>query len=53
MKSKIVETSPNKYGILSEFEVGKSGTFAQRMLITGISRKKATALLSKLESGEI
>ena len=45
--AKVVETGSGKYGILAEYEIGNSGEYAQRMLVTGVSKKKATELRDK------
>lgn len=47
MYGEIVETGNKKYGILAEFEVGNSGVWEQRMLVSGLSMKKAKELYEK------
>ena len=47
MYGKIIETGNKKYGILAEFEVGDSGAWEQRIIISGVSLKKAQELYEK------
>jgi arginine deiminase len=49
-KGKIIQTSKG-FGILGEFEVGNSGVFVQRILISNISKKKAQMHLDKFLRG--
>jgi hypothetical protein len=49
---KVVKTGKG-YGILAEFEIGDTGEYAQRMLVSNISQKKASELLDKWKKGEI
>jgi hypothetical protein len=48
MRAKIIETGKGRYGILGEFEIGNSGAWEQRVLISGVSLKKAQKLIKKV-----
>lgn len=49
MEKKLIETGKGKYGILGTFEVGNSGHFEQRVLISGLSKTKAIKLMNNLK----
>lgn len=47
------EYEKNKWQVLGEVDLGNSGETAFRILATNLSKKKADALVKKVESGEI
>ena len=47
------EYEKNKWQLIGEFEVGKSGTYEQRILVNGLSGKKAEALRKQYDTGRL
>ena len=52
MKVSMHETTKGKYQLIGEFEVGNSGHIEQRILVSGLSRKKAEVLRQQHDTGK-